>query len=346
MRRASSRGAAPAERWRRRALTVPAYLLATLFLCATLPLWLALAALRDLFVRRRGITLRLVLFGAWYLLCESAGLIAGFGVWLATGPWTGASRERFERANFRLQCLWTGALFGGVRRIFDVGLRVEGSEQIEPGPVLVLIRHASLADVLLPAVLFSSRHGLRLRYVVKRELLYDPCIDVVGHRLHNVFVDRAAAEPDAEIALVRSLAHDLATDEGVLIYPEGTRFSPSRRKRALEKVKSGRNPARYDRVRQLRHLLPPRIGGPAALLEACPDTDVLVVGHVGLDGLARVPDLTDGSLVGRRLAVRVWRVPAREIPRDHAARVEWLDGWWRRVDDWIHAELEARGGRP
>lgn len=53
-------------------------------------------------------------------------------------------------------------------------LEVEGVNALQPGPLVVLMRHASLADTLLPAVVIAS-HGIRLRYVLKRELLWDPC---------------------------------------------------------------------------------------------------------------------------------------------------------------------------
>jgi 1-acyl-sn-glycerol-3-phosphate acyltransferase len=86
--------------------------------------------------------------------------------------------------------------------------------------VIVLMRHASLADSLLPAVLLGTR-GLRLRYVLKRELLWDPCLDVVGQRLPNAFIRRGSGESDAEIDAIRALGRDLGDDEGVLIYPEG-----------------------------------------------------------------------------------------------------------------------------
>ena len=38
----------------------------------------------------------------------------------------------------------------------------------------------------------SRRYHLRLRYVLKRELLWDPCLDIVGQRVPNIFVDRDA----------------------------------------------------------------------------------------------------------------------------------------------------------
>jgi hypothetical protein len=56
-----------------------------------------------------------------------------------------------------------------------------------------MLRHASIGDTLLASALVGRPHGIFwLRYVLKRELLWDPCLDVVGNRLPHVFVDRAS----------------------------------------------------------------------------------------------------------------------------------------------------------
>ena len=41
-------------------------------------------------------------------------------------------------------------------------------------PVIQLVRHASTADTILCAGVIANRRRLRLRYVLKRELLWDP----------------------------------------------------------------------------------------------------------------------------------------------------------------------------
>ena len=40
------------------------------------------------------------------------------------------------------------------------------------------------------------------------------------------------------------------------------------------------------------------------------------------------------------IRVKLWRVPARDVPADDAVAAEWLRGWWRRIDGWI---LERHG---
>ena len=47
----------------------------------------------------------------------------------------------------------------------------------------------------------------------ERELLWDPCLDVVGQRLPNVFVRRGDGDGASEIAAVRAPAADLGVGE-------------------------------------------------------------------------------------------------------------------------------------
>jgi 1-acyl-sn-glycerol-3-phosphate acyltransferase len=329
-------GETTGARWRRRAVTIPGVCLAAALVLASLPVSLPLAATLDLVRRSRFAAVRTLLAGVHYLACEVVGLAASGLLWLAVRVGR-AGRARSDAWHYRLQAAWADALFAGVRRLFGLAIALEGDDPGR-GPLVVFMRHASLADTLLPAVLLSRRHGLHLRYVMKRELLFDPCLDVVGQRLPNVFVRRDSEQGAREIAAVEALARGLGPGEGVLIYPEGTRFSPARRERRLERIAESGNAARLERARRLRHVLPPRTGGPLALLDAAPDADVLVVAHVGLEGVTHFRNAWRGELIGRRIRVVFWRVPRSTIPAGREARVEWLQGLWERVDAWIDAQ--------
>ncbi|MGI9430805.1 MAG: lysophospholipid acyltransferase family protein [Myxococcota bacterium] len=333
------------ERWSRRAVSFGLYGALWLVALAGFPLWLAGTALWDLLRGDLRFPLaRVFLFGVFFLSCEAVGLIGAFLVWAFLGPWTGGAEDRFLAANFRLQCAWANALFTGTRVLFGLELEVTGEEELSgPAPHL-WVRHASLADTLLPAVLLGHRHGMRLRWVMKRELLADPCLDVVGQRLPNVFVRRGSSQAELEIAAIARLAETSLPGEGILIYPEGTRFSAERQQRALARVAKSGSPERLERVEKLGHLLPPRLGGPLALLRARPDLDVVIMGHAGLDGLSHVRDVLNGALIGRRISVRYWRHAAADLPDMEAARVDWLDQRWLELDRWLAARLaEDRG---
>jgi 1-acyl-sn-glycerol-3-phosphate acyltransferase len=321
--------------WGRRAVTIPLYLLLTGLALLVLPFALAGALCVDLARGGSFPAARTILFFAYYLACESLGLVASFLVWLAGGVWGGASRERYLTWNFRLQCAWARWLFGGARRIFGFRVEVVGEDSAQRGPLLLFMRHASVADTLLPAVLLSDRVGLRLRYVIKRELLWDPCLDVVGRRLPNVFVRRGSDDAPREVELVRRLARGRAGQEGVLIFPEGTRFTPEKLERAIASLARSRMPYLAERARTFRQVLPPRLGGPLALLEECPRTDVVFCAHIGFEGTTTFRELWEGALVGRRVRVCFWRVPGAEIPTDRVGRIDWLYGEWARVDAWL-----------
>ncbi len=313
------------RRWARRSVTFPLYAALAATALGLYPILLALALAGDLVRRDRLALARVATFAPVYLLAELAGLAASLAIWLAAGPWRGADPARFQAWNYRLQGVWARALLFAVRRLFGWRLLVEEGADAAAGPLLVFPRHASLADVLLPAVLVAHPERLRLRWVLKRELLVDPCLDVVGARLPNVFVDRSAVRSERETAAVARLA------EVLLIYPEGTRFSPGKLRRALGEIGA----ERAARLRSLRHLLPPRPGGPLALLAAAPHADVLIFGHVGLEGLASARDLLSERLVGRTLRVRAWRHAARSVPREREAALAWLDARWCELDAWV-----------
>ena len=82
--------------------------------------------------------------------------------------------------------------------------------------------------------------------MLKRELLSEPCLDIAGQRLPNYFVRRDTGE-EVERERIGQLARDMGSDDGFLLYPEGTRFTAERRQRALEKI-AERDPQRAARL--------------------------------------------------------------------------------------------------
>lgn len=308
-------------------------LLAFIAVVLALPLLLPLALVVDLFRaagRRSFVSMRLLSFGVCFLATEVSGLVLLFFVWLSSPGRPGLRAAR----TWPVQRWYTAMHFRALRAIFRLRFEVEGGESATPGPLLVLVRHASIIDTLVPAVFLANVHHIRLRYVLKRELLVDPCLDLAGHWLPNRFVARDGADTAREVDAVRSLKAGLEADEGVLLYPEGTRFTAAKRLRAIERL-SGLARARAER---LQHLLPIRPGGVLALLDAPPACDVLFVGHHGLEGFAHVADILRGALVGRTVRLRFWRIPVASIPARPDARLDWLAREWQCMDDWLSAE--------
>ena len=334
--------------WGRRIAAIALYASAWLLTLVALPLLVAIAAAVDLWRGdRRWVLLRCLAFVLLYLTCEVGGVAAAFALWLGSGVWAGrgagqspAARltglpDGYLDANFRLQCWWARTLFRGAERIFGMHTTVTGDEAVRTGPFLLFLRHASIGDTVLPAVCIGDRHGIMLRYVMKRELLWDPCLDIVGNRLPNYFVQRGSGDSEREVAAVQRLLDEIGPRDGVLIYPEGTRFSPAKRERFLARLR-GATPARLLAVAEgLRHTLPPRLGGPLGLLERNPGLDAVFCAHTGFEGAATFGDLIGGALVDRAVHVAFWRVPFAQIPVDRTAQAEWLYEHWQRIDDWI-----------
>jgi 1-acyl-sn-glycerol-3-phosphate acyltransferase len=314
---------------KRRLLTISVYFLTWVLLSVTAPVWIPGAFVVGLFRRSRFVVLRLLCFFWTFLTIEMMGLTVAAGIYLITP----GNDERRQTLFFRLECWWGTSLFRWLCRFLSLTTSVEGAENVLPGHVLVFIRHASIIDTALPVAFVSNATGLRLRYVFKRELLVDPCIDVAGHASPNYFIDRSGT-PAEELAGIRALATDLG-DQGVLLYPEGTRFTERKKKIALARLEKN-HPELVPIAESFTHCLPPKLGGALTLLDAAPDADVVVIAHRGLEGLAEVTDLLSGSVVGAHVEISFWRIPAADIPEGDARR-QWLFDLWKRVDDFVGA---------
>jgi 1-acyl-sn-glycerol-3-phosphate acyltransferase len=321
----------------RRLLTIPVTVLMFALATVMLPVLILIGGLVDLIrgigTRKPAMATRLVSFLWVYLLGE---------IWALAGmliTWPTTSRRR-QDLTFRLQQLWTSWNFNAMRVIFGLKVEVTGADQIPPAPILVLARHASMVDTMLPARLVGRGYGIRLRYVLKKELLLDPVIDIGGNRLPNHFVNRKVSLADPELAAIGALARDMEPGQGMLIYPEGTRFSQPKRDRYVARVVRGGG-----RLAEIAgayaSVLPPKPGGTLALLEAT-GADVVVLAHRGLEGFARVKDIWSGGLVGSTIDVHFWRVPRSSIPEGRSARVEWLFELWADVDAWVMSKSFVR----
>jgi 1-acyl-sn-glycerol-3-phosphate acyltransferase len=321
---------------RRRLKTIPTFVGGLVVMLVMAPVLLPLIAVFDavrwLISRKHWMGIRLYCFGLVYLTAETAGLVALGATWVAAG--FGRFRSPLLNWAFAIQQTWAGVLLAAVKGIFRLRLEVAGENVVSPGPIVLMVRHTSIVDNLLPAVLVSTRHRIRLRYVLKRELLSDPCLDVAGNRLPNYFVQRGADDTQAELSAIRELATGLGTNDGVLIYPEGTRFTKAKQTRALEKLRE-RDQGLFEQAQQLSHVLPPRLSGPLALLDAAGTADVVVLTHQGLEGFAHLRDIWAGGMVDATIRVEFWRIPRSDIPANREDRISWLYETWARVDTWI-----------
>jgi 1-acyl-sn-glycerol-3-phosphate acyltransferase len=323
-----------AAKWKRRSITVPSLFAFTVAITLSAPFWAPGAVLAALVRGRRRLpVLRLLAFGVCWGWLETAGVARSFVLW-ATG------RARRAEPHYALMGWWADALMRAMSATTGLRPRVEHGEALGDGNAIVIARHASLGDSLLSAWAICSQGGLQPRYVLKKELLFDPCLDIVGLRIPNHFLDRESADGIGELDALRELAAGIGPGSVGVIFAEGTRANDRKRARALEKI-AERDPDRASRLASLRRLLPPRPAGSRAMVEGAPAADVVLAWHTGFDGL----DTFGGMMrtLSRPLPpVRfvVGRVPRAEVPAgDEFER--WLDERWLEMDAAVAQALSA-----
>ncbi len=338
-----------ARMWRRRLFSIPLLILLCNLWTGLLPLLLPLALLVDLLRWRRFAATRTLFFFGTYLWAENLGILASAAIWLLP-----ATPPVYLARNYALQSAWNKVLFDAGRVLYGMKIELhweDPAEEVGRRPLLLLPRHVSTADTVLPVGIFSAGHGIRLRFVLKEELLWDPCLDIVGNRVPNCFVRRArtgktgtvgAAEQAekikatsaAELQRVAQLGRGMGPGDGVLIYPEGTRFTEGKRRALLEKA----SPELRGRVERFRQVLPPVPGGTLALLDATlPGVDIWFCGHVGYEAAGSFRELINGGLIGKVVRIHLWKRRGEDVPAEPAARLDWLDKEWERMDRWVQS---------
>jgi 1-acyl-sn-glycerol-3-phosphate acyltransferase len=316
---------------KRRLASILGVSLLALAMLALWPVWVLGSMVFDLVRRKwRLPTTRLLAFATCWAWIEVAGVVASAVMFTA-------GQRKNLRAHYGLQRSWAGALMGALRWTVGLRVHVKNPEVLRPGPIIVLSRHASLADSLVSAWAVGNIARLQPRYVLKRELMSDPCLDIVGHRLPNYFLDRGSNNQSEELRGLAQLGTDLGEFDVAVIFPEGTRTNPAKRERILSEM-AKRSPERAERMSELLHLLPPKPAGALALMEAAPNADIVIAGHTGFDGLdtfgGMLRRLESGGGVGGMWFVRI---PRSEVPADGLAR--WLDDRWLELDRAVGAEL-------
>lgn len=333
----SPRGSRIARRARGIAIELAAFIAVTVL--APVIAVVAIAVDATLWLRRRKpwMAIRLSAMLWWFLAGELYGLLGLLAIWVRSG---GRDGRRRREGVFALKRRWLGSHLAGIRRLFGLRFEIEGIELAGPGPALVLIRHASIIDNTLPDVIVGRAHRMGFRFVIKRELQLLPTIDIGGRWVPTLFVRRASGDQAAELDRMVPLTENLGPSEGLLLYPEGTRCTAAKLARAKEII-AERQPEIAHLAEPLRHLLPPRLGGALTLLEHAPDADVVIFGHVGLDGFEYISDIWSGGLVDTTVHLKFWRFAASEVPRTRDERIAWLYARWQELDDWIGETLAA-----
>ncbi len=315
----------------RRSLSISLISCSAVILLALAPLWIPILWVLDLLRGTSG--LRCIAFIQVFLIMELLGLLALLATWCVSPL---LSDQAYMQANFRIQVWWGSTLFECARRLFNLHSEIEGQELARQAPHVLLPRHASFADTAFACALISRPYGIRHRYALKRELLWDPCIDVAGQRLKCIFLDRGTGRGAEEARRLADACADLDTNEGVLIYPEGTRYSAVKRERRLA-VLARHQPEALPVAEALRNVLYPHITGTYAAFESAGFPDALFLAHTGFEHSASFASLWQGRMQGQRVQLRFWRIASEHVPRERVAFSEWLIDQWQHMDEQLDA---------
>jgi 1-acyl-sn-glycerol-3-phosphate acyltransferase len=292
--------------------------------------------------RMRG--LRLLCFALIWLVAETAALFMCLGLWIASGFGGRLTTQPYQSRHYAIMRWYLDLVFRAATRMFGIQVDVDepeltASEQAArlARPVIVLSRHAGPGDSFLLVHHLLSVYGRRPRVVMKAALQLDPGLDVVANRLPNVFIQHRRTGERLFTEQIERLARGLDNAGALVIFPEGGNWTPGRWRRGIRRLEQAGRPDLAARARDMPNLLPPRAGGALAAIAACPNADVIFVAHAGLDRLVSVADVWRSLPMDQVVRARWWRVPQDEVPREaaHEAQVQWLYGWWERIDSWI-----------
>jgi 1-acyl-sn-glycerol-3-phosphate acyltransferase len=227
--------------------------------------------------------------------------------------------------------------FREARRVLALRIETRGpSPDAHPGkPILVCCRHAGPGDSFTLIHALMHWYSREPRVVLKDTLAWDPMIDVVLSRIPARFITpNPAAGEDLE-SQIGVLASGLDENDAFVIFPEGGNFTPERRQRGIDRLRRLGLERMARRAEAMTNVVAPRPGGVIAALDAAPEADVLLVAHTGLDHMLTVGDVWRELPMDKRIIMRFWQVPHEEIPTSRDERIDWLFGWWERIDTWV-----------
>lgn len=335
-------------RWLRRLLIDPATVLLVVLALISLPIWLIVAAFVSRYVPGKWRILRLGWFLFLYLAVEAVALAVMFLLWIASGLGWRLRGPGFRRAHYRLLGWILGMVVTAARRTFKLSIEREGPRASTRGDeertrsVLVLSRHAGPGDSLLLMNGLVNGYQRDPRIVLKEFLQWDPAVDVILNRLPTSFVPVGRKGGEALIESIADLARTMSRDDAFVIFPEGGNYTAGRRARAIQKLREIGRPDLAERAEELKQTLPPRSLGVMTALAAAPASDVFFIGHAGLESFVTAADIWRAMPMDTSVAVKIWHVPAEDIPSPEQQET-WLYDTWAQIDYWISSKLEKTG---
>jgi 1-acyl-sn-glycerol-3-phosphate acyltransferase len=329
---------------RRLVLAPLAFALCALVIAVS-PVLLLAAAIADLFLPGNWRTLRLTGFVIYYLASELAGLLVMLLLWIASGFGFWMRSRPIQEAHYRFMRAWLAGIYSVSKWLFHMRVEIEDRPVPRAGPILVFCRHAGPGNsmLLIGTILVGYRRHPRI--VMLAKLQWEPLYDVMLNRLPNRFIKHDPTRRERYTNAITGLATGLGDADAFVLFPEGKDFTPRVRIRAIEYLRGKGLGAAAERAEKMEHVLPPRHGGVMAAMKGAPDADVVLVAHSVLEEVGTFKELWSRIPLERAVVARYWRIAPADVPKEQDEVIEWLYGWWERIDRWIHdRERAARDG--
>jgi 1-acyl-sn-glycerol-3-phosphate acyltransferase len=305
--------------------------------------------------RHRNRALRLTFFALVWFTAETVALFMCLGLWIASGFGGRLHTEPYQTRHYAIMRWFLERVYQTGTRRFGISVEVDepALTPVEQAarlarPVIVLSRHAGPGDSFLLVRHLLSVYQRRPRVVMKASLQFDPSIDVMANRLPNVFISPRQSGEQVFVEQIGRLARGLDQTGALVIFPEGGNWTPGRWQRSIRRLEQQGRRDLAARAREMPNLLPPRTGGALSAIAACPAADVIFVAHAGLDRLVTVADIWHSLPMDQVIRAKWWRVPVAEVPRgaSREEQVQWLYGWWERIDTWISENRPVPAAAP
>lgn len=123
--------------------------------------------------------------------------------------------------------IWRRGFMAIVTHVLGIRYRIKGAENIPPEPVVILSKHQSAWETVALQDVFAPRW---LAFVLKHELLLIPFLGWAFAVLPMIAINRAAGR-GALAQVVDNGGKRLREGHSVVIFPEGTRVAPGKKRR-------------------------------------------------------------------------------------------------------------------
>ena len=214
-------------------------------------------------------------------------------------------------------------------RVLGIELQIVDNAEIlgslsHTDSLVVICNHQSWFDIFLLQTLISAS-GPILKFVIKAELLWVPVLGWICLALNFPRLDRKgdARSRAKDLSSVKSASLRLEEElGGLLIFPEGTRFSKEKRDQSLSRH---------------QHLLRPKPGGFTVIQQAMPaDTRLLDISIRYDRGDANCWRCMSGAV--DKIVVKVESYQIRDIQNVP----DWLGQRWSVKDAWLASPHKKR----